>query len=138
VNFPKAIGSNSGRRPSATSRLCETSGCLRATREGKPHCPEHVSENPYVRNILSTLAEREAEEAKVRSRGSRAVNTSGLTARELLLHLQLHGARTVERLSRELQLEVDVLRGYVRALSKKGVIDLSKTGRGSTVVRLSK
>ena len=84
------------------------------------------------------LAEREQEEERVRQRGFKAVNPSGLTARELVLHLSLHGARTVERLSRELQLDTKVLDGYVGALVRKGVISLGRTNRGSTVVRLAK
>ena len=62
---------------------------------------------------------------------------AGLTARELVLHLSLHGARTVERLSRELQLDPKVLDGYVSALVSKGAVTLGRTNRGSTVVRLS-
>ncbi|MEZ6185080.1 MAG: hypothetical protein R3F62_08740 [Planctomycetota bacterium] len=96
-----------------------------------------MEEHPYVREILSTLQRREEEEALVRSRGSRAVDPGGLTARELVLHLSLHGARTIERLSRELQLDTKVLDGYVSALVGQGQVTLGRTNRGSTVVRLT-
>ena len=66
-----------------------------------------------------------------------AVNPDGLTAKELVLHLSLHGSRTVERLSREFQLEADVMHGYVDALQDRGVVTLGRTTRGSTVVRLA-
>ena len=91
-----------------------------------------------MQRILSVVAAREAEGAQVRERGPRAVNPQGLTARELVLHLSLHGARTVERLSRELQLDAKVLDGYVGALVHRGVVALGRTNRGSTVVRLAK
>lgn len=123
--------------PSSTTRTCDVRGCVQTTREGKPYCPDHVEQHPYVQNILSILAEREAEEEKVRQRGARAVDPQGLTARELVLHLSLHGARTVERLSRELQLDSKVLDGYVGALVRRGVVALGRTNRGSTVVRLA-
>ncbi|RMG16691.1 MAG: hypothetical protein D6731_05570 [Planctomycetota bacterium] len=90
-----------------------------------------------MQSILDTLAARQAEEERVRAVGSRAVDLEGLTAKELVLHLSLHGARTVERLSRELQLEVDVLRGYVHRLSEEGTVAIGRTNRGSTIVRLA-
>jgi len=122
---------------SGTTRFCRSSGCVQTTREGKPFCPDHVEHHPYVQEILGTLAEREAEEERVRTTGAPAVDPTGLTARELVLHLSLHGARTLERLARELQLDPAVVDGYVDALVERGLIALGRTNRGSTVVRLS-
>ena len=136
--FPRAIEHLSRGTTSSTTRFCDVSGCQQTTREGKPYCPDHVDHHPYVQSILGMLADREQEEERVRQRGFKAVNPQGLTARELVLHLSLHGARTVERLSRELQLDTKVLDGYVGALVRKGVIALGRTNRGSTVVRLAK
>lgn len=136
--FPRAVEHLSYRSSTSTTRFCDHLGCVQTTREGKPYCPDHVEQHPYVQAILSTLAEREAEEEKVRVRGSKAVNPIGLTARELVLHLSLHGARTVERLSRELQLDAKVLEGYVAALVRQGIVALGRTNRGSTVVRLAR
>jgi hypothetical protein len=136
--FPRAIEHLSLRNSSSTTRFCDVVECTQTTREGKPYCPDHVDQHPYVQAILSTLAEREDEEEKVRQRGSKAVNPIGLTAKELVLHLSLHGARTVERLSRELQLDTKVLDGYVGALVRRGVVALGRTNRGSTVVRLAR
>lgn len=134
--FPRILDRNP-ERSATTSRGCAAAACGQSTREGKPYCSDHVGEHPYVQEILSTLAARQAEEAAVRNRGSGAVDIGGLTARELLLHLSLHGARTVERLSRELQLESQVLSGYVSALVDDGRVSLGRTNRGSTIVRLS-
>ena len=122
---------------SSTTRTCENRGCENTTREGKPFCPSHVENHEYVRTILMALAEREAETVRVRENGPAAVNTSGLTAQELLLHLSLHGSRTVERLSREFQLESEVMFNYVTALRTEGSVVLGRTTRGSTVVRLA-
>ncbi|MGE0708557.1 MAG: hypothetical protein AB7N76_22985 [Planctomycetota bacterium] len=106
------------------------------TREGKPYCPEHVDDHPYVRDLLAALAARQAEEERVRTRGSVEVDLDGITAREVVLHLSLHGARTIERISRELQIDSDVVAGYVDALNERDLIDMSHTNRGSTVVKL--
>lgn len=122
---------------SGTTRLCRSPNCVQTTREGKPFCPDHVEHHPYVQEILGTLAEREAEEERVRTGGAPAVDPRGLTARELVLHLSLHGARTIERLSRELQLDTAIVEGYVNALVERGSIALGRTNRGSTVVQLA-
>ena len=135
--FPKSIVRSGKTTTSASANACGSSGCLHSTREGKPYCPDHVKEHPYVQGILSTLQDVHAEREKVRERGARAVDLKGLTTKELLLHLTLNGARTIERLARELQLDSVVLNGYVRALVKQGVVDLGRTNRGSTVVKLA-
>ena len=121
----------------ATTRSCEQPSCFKSTREGKPFCPDHVEQHSYVKNILGILAEREAEEERVRKSGPEAVDIEGLTATELVLHLSLHGSRTVERLSREFQLESRVMQNYVQALEIQGKVVLGRTTRGSTVVRLA-
>ena len=121
----------------STRPVCDVGGCFNSTREGKPYCPEHVDQHPYVQAILGILQQREDEENLVRRRGSAAVDPGGLTAKELVLHLSLHGSRTVERLSREFQLETRVMQGYVNALKVQGVLVTGRTTRGSTVVRLA-
>ena len=122
---------------SSTTRACEREGCMQTTREGKPFCPDHVEHHTYVRSILKVLEEREAEREAVRRHGPKAVDLAGLTAQELVLHLSLHGSRTVERLSREFQLDSEVIKGYVNALQIKGTVILGRTTRGSTVVGLA-
>lgn len=122
---------------STSSRACAEPNCTDSTREGKPYCPDHVERHSYVQEILAILAAREAEEERVRTDGPVAVDPSGLTAQELLLHLSLHGSRTVERLSREFQLDSRVMHDYVDALSERGQVVLGRTTRGSTVVRLA-
>ena len=134
--FPKTLEPASYQSSSATqTRSCRV--CGGTTREGKPYCPDHVVEHPYVQSILNTLVARREEEERVRQRGADAVDLTGLTAKELVLHLSLHGARTVERLSRELQLDSQVLKGYVGALVEDGAVALGRTNRGSTIVRLT-
>lgn len=119
-----------------STRACKVDACEHMTREGKPFCPEHVDAHPYVQNLLSSLADRQAEEERVRTAGANEVNIDGITARELVLHLSLHGARTVERIARELQLDTQIVRGYVAALHERDLITQSTTNRGSLVVKL--
>jgi len=118
------------------TRECMEPGCLNTTRESKPYCPDHVELNPYIQGILEKLEERKIEHNRVKEVGQDAVDLSGLTVNEILLHLELHGSRTVERLKREFQLEDSVLLPYFEKLERAGKITLGKTQRGSTVVRL--
>lgn len=119
-----------------STRACREEGCEAATREGKPYCPDHVDVHPYVRDLLAALDARQAEEERVRVSGASEVDLDGITAREIVLHLSLHGARTIERISRELQIDSDVVAGYVEALNERDLILQSTTNRGSTVVKL--
>ena len=123
--------------PTLANRSCKITGCQNSTREGKPFCPDHVERHDYVQGILEILARREAEEDRVRRKGASAVDPQGLTAQELILHLSQHGSRTVERLSREFQLESEVMRDYIDALLERGLVQIGRTARGSPIVRLT-
>lgn len=133
---PHTVTHHSG-HSHGTIRSCRHANCGQSTREGKPFCPDHVDQHSYVQEILKILEEREAEEERVRQEGPEAVNLTGLTAQELMLHLSQHGSRTVERLSREFQLEAPVMHNYVSALLGEGLVIVGRTTRGSTVVRLA-
>lgn len=119
------------------TRHCDVPHCTETTRDGKPFCPDHVDQHPYVRDLLDRLAERDDQDEKVSKRGHRAVDMDSITVREILLHLELHGARTLERLVRELNLDEAVLNPYLRALAKRGLVTFGKTRRGSTLLRLA-
>lgn len=118
------------------SRICDVNGCQQSCRDGKPYCPDHVDHNPYVQGILQVLVACEEEAELVKRKGAAKVDPEGLTSKELILHLNLHGPRTAERLAREMNLEAAVLAGYLKSLSKRGLIVFGATGRGSTVVKL--
>lgn len=116
---------------------CDEEGCKRATREGKPYCSEHVGRLPYVQALVEQIAEKEAEEAQVAKRGVRAVDPYGLTAREVLLTLWVNGERTVARLSRELNIDFETVKLYVRCLERNGFVNVEPTRRGAGVVSLA-
>jgi len=132
---------------STGTRFCEVPACTQTTREGKPFCPDHVDHNPYVQDILEHLAVREDEEDRakreaIRLRGNPRsklrdfADLDGPTAKMLIQYLEIHGAKTMERLARDLQLDDDVLNMFVRALVNANRVDLDYTKRGSQVVRL--
>ena len=113
---------------------CEAPDCKRATREGKPFCTEHVASSNYVRNLLASMAAREAEEASVR--GAEAADPFGPSAREILITLWVNGERTVARLARELNIEFPVVQEFVQALVKAELITLRPTRRGAGKAKL--
>lgn len=117
------------------SRSCEFSGCGEKTREGKPYCLGHVEEHPHVQRLLLQLAEREAQDERVREYGAAAVDLGSVTVHEILLHLELHGPRTEERLVRELTVDLRALSGYLVALAAAGRISLGSTARGSRLAK---
>jgi hypothetical protein len=114
---------------------CLHPGCTNATRERKPYCTEHVSDHPYVLELMSQIERVEAELDRVRRRGTRAVALEGIPAQEILRELRTFGHRTVERLARDLRLDADVVAAYGRALNRAGKVSLGVTSRG--VVMLS-
>lgn len=119
------------------NRACDAPGCVERTREGKPYCPDHVDYHPYVQELISRLAERDAQDEAVQKRGARAVDMeASLTVQEIILHLELHGPRTEERLVREVNLDARTLNGYLRALAKRKIITFGRTKRGSVTVKL--
>jgi len=132
--IPPSFRDDPGGRPQ--TRFCEAPNCGQATREGKTYCSDHVELHPYVRGILDKLETREQEDAKVEEHGYKAVNIEGITARELLQQLTLHGPRTIHRLARELIMDGPTVNSYVKALHEHGLVDLDTTKRGALVVGL--
>ena len=114
--------------------LCEA--CGRPTREGKPFCPDHVEELPYVASLLCELAAQAAEQQAVSKKGAGAVDVDGTTARELLHLLQLHGPRTVQRLGRELNIKPALVADYARALAAVGRVILGRSRRGKVLLQV--
>jgi hypothetical protein len=117
---------------SQESRKCKICGL--ATREGKLYCPDHVDRHSYVMELNRQIAAKKEEEDAVRDRGVEAITEDSLTIKELLVHLQVHGSRTIERLSRELMLDTKVIAYYAQYLKEEGKVTLGVTKRGSIVV----
>ena len=117
-----------------TTKHCEVPGCGLATREGKPFCSKHVTQHPYIHALLGQIAEREAEELRVSRWGAPAVDLKGITAQEILTFVVVHGARSVPRLARELNLPRETIEGYARPLASQGAVHLGTTRRGAIMV----
>ncbi len=119
------------RRP---PRRCSEPTCNQATREGKPFCSDHVELHPYVQRLLAELREREEADERVRRRGPRAVDPLSLTSQEILTFIHVHGPKTVKRLARELNADLETLKLYAQGLRRHGLVKLTATRRKSTLV----
>jgi hypothetical protein len=115
---------------------CQHPGCTNSTRERKPFCTEHVSDHPYVLELMGQIQEVEKELARVARRGTRAVEIEGIPAQEIMRELRTFGHRTVERLARDLRLEPEVVASYGRALNRAGRVSLAVNSRGVTMLSL--
>ncbi len=119
------------------TRQCEVAGCTRTTRERKPYCSAHVAQHPYVQHIMSLLDDVADEHARVLEEGPRAVDVQGITVQEIVQVLEQQGQRSVPRLAKDLNLDVRVMSGYVKALHLHEMVHLSLNERRTTQVSLS-
>jgi len=117
---------------------CKVEDCSEITKDGKDFCPDHVEFHPYVRDLLTRIKDRESEDEKVRRTGSGSVNMAGITVQEILLQLRQNGARTEERLTRDIQLDKVIIHSYLIRLSNEGVIKFIRTARNIMAVRMVK
>ena len=92
---------------------------------------------PYIQELVARICERDEELERVARRGWKEVDPQGLTASEILLQLSLYGDRTVPRLCRDLQLDIDVAEGFAMALARRGMVTLGQTDRGHMKVALA-
>lgn len=113
------------------AQYCEI--CSQLTREGKPYCPEHVDHHPYVRKILAILDARSQEKKSLETKEGKA---RGNFDEEIISYLQVYGPRTMERLSRELNIPKFSLVKIIKSMKTKKLVKTSSNKRHSTIVRL--
>jgi hypothetical protein len=104
------------RRRESQRADCSYAGCAQTTTGNKPFCLEHLEELPYVRRLIEEITRREA-------RGSDA-DPDGPDASDVLKQLDVHGAMTLPRLSREIELVPERLLKLIRALQSVGRVRL--------------
>ena len=118
--------------------VCESGGCEKTTRENKPHCPDHLKDIDYIHNLLDVIKDQEVEQERALSQGIRAIKEDSLTVKEIVLTLSLKGQKTLNYLSRSLQLSEDVLKVYAKYLVEKRIAHSHATHRGSKTLLLVK
>jgi len=111
------------------SHKCLHPGCLGTTREKKPYCSRHVHKHPYASSVIAEIAHREREINRVACDPSSARAGDG-TAKELLVHLIQAETLTLKRLSRHMNLPLEIVQAYASALERAGKVTLDRSSRG--------
>jgi len=107
----------------AETAFCRVPGCANATSLHKPYCLTHLACSPYVRALEAELSRRDAEEsAALDPRVARTLDPNGSRAQEILEELGRRGPQTFERLAHALNVPVEAVCGYLRALERAGLV----------------
>lgn len=106
----------SRRRRESQRGQCFHENCSETTTGNKPFCLMHLEQLPYVRRLLDEIARRE-------ERGS-DTDPAGPDAADVLRQLEVHGAMTLPRLAREIELVPERLVKLLRALQTAGQVHL--------------
>lgn len=125
---PKNLG-----RDREKTRHCKT--CGKATQEGKRYCTDHVKQHEYVVDLIRKLELSDLEELEVRQQGYQAIRPDSIIAKDMIAILKSQGPRSIERLSRELRRDSELVERYVEYLYQQGLVELKETNRGKVAVR---
>lgn len=108
---------------------------------------EHIAGTGYTEERVEIIRElhpdwkeeeikAEAELEKLEKHLEEQQVDTSLTMEEILLILKLHGGRTVERLARDINVNVVTVKAYVALLRKRGLVITGRGKRGNTIVKL--
>jgi predicted ArsR family transcriptional regulator len=76
----------------------------------------------------------QSEAAAVSAGGAGAVDTRSLSSQEILRFLRVHGERSVPRLARDLNIPLETLKHYVKALKARDFVTLRENKRGAVLI----
>lgn len=107
---------NPNRRRESQRGQCSHPGCSETTTSSKPFCIQHIEELPYVKKLLEEIARRESLLGDS--------DPSGPDAADVLRQLDVHGAMTLPRLAREIELVPERLMKILRALEAAGRVSV--------------
>ena len=111
--------------------LCKT--CKLPTKEGKPFCVDHLDNNPYIKEVMARISEKEMEDEDARRLGleledcalgkvrtKRKANAEADSAKEILYFIEENGATSIAELNKHIFLHthktVPTVRAYGHAL----------------------
>lgn len=108
---------------------CETPGCGKNTREGKPHCIKHITDMAYAQKVRAEQARRDEEiDFITRGRGWRLDNASHLIKE--VMGLLTTRSFTSPALARQLSIKQDAADILIMRVAELGLARSSKTKRG--------
>lgn len=117
------------RRTTVATRVRACFECGARTNDGKPYCIAHLDLLPYPRAVRRSLEARQAEVARVREGGARAVELRGSRAREILALIDVHGAFTRHGLERAVELPSCAMESYLAAMEAAGLVRVERVAK---------
>ena len=114
---------------------CRFQGCPKTTREGKPFCSTHIESAPYIKVILSKLADSKVEEKLLDSPDEdRPFNLdTSFFVRETLLLLRTKDF-TSKGLARRLDITHNAARLLISLMHNNRLARMRKTSRGDLTI----
>lgn len=103
--------------------------CKQPTSGKKPYCIDHIENIPRVKELLSSLSQKEKEERLVLKKGLSAIKEDSLVLSEIIDILNL-GNKTAGALAKEISLKESLVRIYIKYLSNKNIIRVQPAAGG--------
>jgi len=115
------------------TRQCTHEGCPKTTREGKPYCPKHITDAPYIQDVMLEIAKQDRE-AEILNQQYGSIPRDGFHARECLFLLRLN-SYTDRLLARNLDLSLHAARRLIGMMVRWGYAYSEKGRRGTLIIR---
>ena len=113
--------------------------CKLPTKEGKPFCVKHLDRNPYIKEVMARISEKELEDEKARLLGleledcvlgmvktKRMANPYADSAKEILCFIEENGPTSIAELNKHVFLHTTkttpTVRAYVHAMVRARII----------------
>lgn len=132
-------GSNGTTRESdigARSHQCGVESCPLVTSDKKPFCADHLDRLGHADQLRREIAARDKEQKEVLHAGQQGwmkVDVNGSTARDILSSLRANGPQDYKSLARLVSIGQNLVRPYVAALKKAGLINVAVSETSSIV-----
>lgn len=104
---------------------CRFPGCVKATRDDKDYCSDHVDRHEYVIAISGKIEAYDAEIKAVADGSWKDVDLTGQVVQEIAGFLRQGGPATPKRIARMCSLDPDVVDRYVTAMLRAGLVRLA-------------
>ena len=115
------------------TRQCTHPDCPKSTREGKPFCPRHITDSPYIQAVMLETA-KQLREAEILEQQYGSIPRGGFHARECLFLLRL-GSYTDRLLAKHLDISHHAARRLIGMMVRWGLAISERGRRGTIVIR---
>jgi len=115
------------------TRQCNHQGCYKSTREGKPFCPPHITDAPYIQHVMLEIA-KQRREAEILEQQYGSIPKNGFHARECLFLLRM-GSYTDKALSKHLDISHKAAKRLIGMMVTWSFATKEQASRGNVIIR---